>query len=71
MGTFKEKASNILKEKTIKNTQLSTQFCTNGIKKCEASGIGESGSLLKEEAMNIKDILNNPDLNDSEGWLDK
>ena len=33
-----------------------------------------SGSLLKEEAINIKDLLNNPDLNDlkaSEGWLDK
>ena len=43
-------------------------------KKCEASGIYVSGSLLKEEAMNIKDLLNNPDLNDfkaSEGWLDK
>ena len=29
--------------------------------------------MLKEEAMNIKDLLNNPDLNDfkaSEGWLD-
>ena len=43
-------------------------------KKCEASGIHVSGSLLKEEAMDIKDFLNNPDLNDfkaSEGWLDK
>ena len=43
-------------------------------KKCEASGIYVSGSLLKEEAMDIKDLLNNPDLNDfkaSEGWLDK
>ena len=33
-----------------------------------------SGSLLKEEVINIKDLLNNPDLNDlkaSEGWLDK
>ena len=43
-------------------------------KKCEASGIYVSGSLLKEEAMNIKDLLNNPDLNDlkaSEVWLDK
>ena len=30
--------------------------------------------MLKEEAMNIKDLLNNSDLNDfkaSEGWLDK
>ena len=30
--------------------------------------------MLKEEAMNIKDLLNKPDLNDfkaSEGWLDK
>ena len=43
-------------------------------KKCEASGIYVSGSLLKEEVMNIKDLLNNADLNDfkaSEGWLDK
>ena len=33
-----------------------------------------SGSLLKEEVINVKDLLNNPDLNDlkaSEGWLDK
>ena len=40
----------------------------------EASGIYVSGSLLKEKAMNIKDLLNNPDLNNfkaSEGWLDK
>ena len=29
---FKEKASNILKDKTIKNTKPSTQFCTNGLK---------------------------------------
>ena len=43
-------------------------------KKCKASGIYVSGSLLKEESMNIKDLLNNPDLNDfkaSKGWLDK
>ena len=43
-------------------------------KKCEASGIYVSGSLLKEKAMNIKDFLNNLDLNDfkaSEDWLDK
>ena len=43
-------------------------------KKCEASGIYSSGPLLKEEAMNIKDLLKNPDLNDfkaSEGWLEK
>ena len=43
-------------------------------KKCKASGIYVSGSLLKEEAINIKDLLNNPDLNGfkaSEGWLDK
>ena len=43
-------------------------------KKCEASGIYISGPLLKEEAMNIKDLLKNPDLNDfkaSEGWLEK
>ena len=33
-------------------------------KKCEAFGIYVSGSLLKEEAMNIKDLLNNSDLND-------
>ena len=30
--TFKEKVSKISKEKTIKNTKLSTQFCTNGLK---------------------------------------
>ena len=43
-------------------------------KKWKPSGIYVSGSLLKEEAMNIKDLLNNTDLNDfkaSEGWLDK
>ena len=36
--------------------------------KCEVSGINVSGSLLKEEAMNIKDLLNNPDLNDFKAW---
>ena len=43
-------------------------------KKCEASGIYVRGSLLKEEAMNIRDLLSNPYRNDfkaSEGWLDK
>ena len=43
-------------------------------KKCKASGIYVSGSLLKEGALNIKDLLSNLDLNDfkaSEGWLDK
>ena len=32
MITCKEKASNIIKEKNIKNTKLSTQFCTNDFK---------------------------------------
>ena len=43
-------------------------------KKCEASGIYLNGPLLKEEAMNIKQFLNRPELDDfkaSEGWLDK
>ena len=43
-------------------------------KKCETLGIYLSGLLHKEEAINIKDLLNNSDLNDfkaSEGWLDK
>ena len=43
-------------------------------KKCEASGIYVRGSLLKEEAMNIRDLLSNPYRNDfkaSEGWLGK
>ena len=51
------------------NTILYKQF-----KKCEASGSYVSGSFLKEVAMNIKDLLNDPDLHDfkaSEGWLDK
>ena len=43
-------------------------------KKCEASGICLNGPLLKEEAMNIKQSLNRPELDGfkvSEGWLDK
>ena len=43
-------------------------------KKCEASGIYVNGPLLKEEAMNIKQSLNRPELDGfkaSEGWLDK
>ena len=43
-------------------------------KKCEASGIYLNRPLLKEEAMNIKQSLNRPELNGfkaSEGWLDK
>ena len=62
------KRENHEKYKAI-NTILYKQF-----KKWEASGIYVSGSLLKEEAMNIKDLLNKTDLNDfkaSEGWLDK
>ena len=29
---FHMRTTNILKKKTIKNTKLSTQFCTNGLK---------------------------------------
>ena len=36
--TFKETASNILKEKTIKNTNLSTQFSANGLKTAKLLG---------------------------------
>ena len=43
----------------------------NWFKKCEASTIYVSRPLLKEEAMNIKDLLNTPDINDSEVWLSK
>ena len=32
MRTFEEKASNTLKGKAIKNTKISIQFCTNGLK---------------------------------------
>ena len=43
-------------------------------RKCESSGIYVNGPLLKEEAMNIKQSLNRPELDGfkaSEGWLDK
>ena len=43
-------------------------------KKCEASSIYLNKPLLKEEAMNIKQSLNRPELDGfkvSEGWLDK
>ena len=43
-------------------------------KKCEASGIYLNGPLLKEEAMNIKQSSNRPELDGfkaSEGWLHK
>ena len=43
-------------------------------KKRESAGIYVNGPLLKEEAMNIKQSLNLPELDDfkaSEGWLDK
>ena len=43
-------------------------------KKCKASGIYLDGPLLKGEAMNIRQFLNRPELDDSkasEGWLDK
>ena len=62
------KRENHQKFKTI-NTVLYKWF-----KKCEAYGIYVSDSLLKEEVINIKGLLNNPDLNDfkdCEGWLDK
>ena len=42
--------------------------------KCEAPGIYLNGPLLKEEAMNIKQSLNQPELDGfkaSEGWPDK
>jgi len=43
-------------------------------KKCEASGIYVNGPLLKEEATNIKQSLNRPELDGfkaSDGWLEK
>ena len=43
-------------------------------KKCETSGIYVTGPLLKEEAMNIKEKLNRPELDSfkaSDGWLGK
>ena len=43
-------------------------------KKCEASGIYLNETLLKEEAMDIKQFLNRSELDDfkaSEGWLNK
>ena len=43
-------------------------------KKCEASSIYLNKPLLKEEAMNIKQSLNRPELDGfkvTEGWLDK
>ena len=61
------KRENHKKYKAI-NTSLYKWF-----KQCEASGVYVNGSLLKEEAMKIKNLLKNPDLNDfkvSEGWLD-
>ena len=54
-----EKIKNITRNGNGINTTLYKWF-----KKCEASRIYESGSLIIEEAMNIKDLLNNPDLND-------
>ena len=36
----------------------------NWFKKFQACAIYVSGPLLKKEAMNIKDLLNTPDLND-------
>ena len=43
-------------------------------KKCESSGIYVNGPLLVEEAMNIKESLNRPELASftaSNGWLEK
>ena len=55
MRTFNEKTSNILKEKTIKIQGYQHNFFQR-FKKYEASGIFVTGSLLKEEAVNIKDL---------------
>ena len=74
MKTFEEKASNTLKCKNHQKYKDINTILYKWFKKCEASGIYISGPLLKEEAMNIKDLLKNPELNDfkaSEGWLEK
>ena len=71
---FQGKGFKHLKRENHQKYNAINTILYKGSKKCESSGIYVSGSLLKEEAMNIKDLLNNPDLNDfkaSEGWLDK
>ena len=67
-GFKRIKRENHQKFKSINNILYS--WC----KKYESSGIYVNGSLLKEEAMNIKQSLNLPELDGfkaSEGWLDK
>ena len=70
---FQGKDFKHLKRENHKKYKAINTILYKWFKQCEASGIYVSGSLLKEEAMNIKNLLKNPDLNDfkaSEGWLD-
>ena len=73
MKTFKAKDSNINRDSHQK-FKVINKILYSWFKKCKAFGIYVNGSLLKEEAMNIKESLNRPELDGfkaSKGWLDK
>ena len=61
---FQVKGFKHLKRENHQKYKVINKILYKCFKKCEASGIYVSGSLLKEEAMNIKDLLNNSGLND-------
>ena len=70
---FKARVSNTL-DKHHQKFKLINEILYAWFRKCESSGIYVNGPLLKEEAMNIKQSLNRPELDGfkaSEGWLDK
>ena len=72
--TFQGKGFKHLKRERHQKCKPINDILYTWYKKCEASGIYVNGPLLKEEAMNIKESLNLPELDGfkaSEGWLDK
>ena len=72
--TFQGKGFKHLKRENHPKFKAINEILYTWYKKCEASGIYVNGPLLKEEAMNIKQSLNQLELDSfkaSDGWLDK
>ena len=70
---FQGKGFKYLKRENHQKYKAINIILRKWFKKCVASGIYVSDSLINEEAMNIKQLLNNADLSDfkpSEAWLD-
>ena len=73
-GNFQGKGLKHIKRENHQKFKPINDILYSWSKKCESSGIYVNGSLLKEEAMSIKKLLNLPGFDGfkaSEWWLDK